>query len=758
MRETTERCIMVYMLRRRILRAVVYTFVLLAGVYAAWPASPTGVATGDSSTLQAAPPRSVLLITIDTLRADHLGCYGYRRGATPTIDALAKQARKFEHAFTAVPLTLPSHTALFTSTYPFYNGVRDQPGFRLSDNIPTLPECFARAGYATAAVLGSPVLSRRFGLSRGFDQYDDYFGASTEELEAVFTQTKRPAESVVRVGLAWLDSKPAGKPYFLWLHFYDPHMPYVAPEPFRSHFADRPYDGEIAYTDSALATLFAGLRKRGLFESTVIALTADHGEGLGDHGESTHGYFIYDSTLHVPLLVKAASEASGARQPHGTDRPGKAPAFKAAPPADVKTPVSLVDLAPTLLHLVGIKIPASMLGVDLSGSVLAGEEPRPHPLYAETMYPLLHMGWNPLRALVTETPGREVEKYIQAPHQELYDLSSDPGETRNKFSSSPAEAAARREQLEGFVKAHTPARPAPGSAPVSAKTAQLFASLGYLAAAGAPDPEFTTSRRDPKDCISENEQLLRAAHAYQALHYDEATRILEDVLRQDPQQPHALDYLGNIQFLRHDLAGARATYTRLVQAAPYYATAYIQLGHVESVLGNRSEAEGLFRRAAQADPSNPRPLRELGTLLLAEGKTRPAEELLRQALQLDPGDVLALAALGESAALEQHYEEAATLLQRALDAEPARPDLTDMLNLGFVYLKLGRFAEVERLMMASIQLDPRQAQAYALLGAARHASGDNAGAREAFQHALALDPHNRLAAQGARALGLVLPP
>ncbi len=749
---------MVRMRRCRILPAVVYTFVMFLGVHAAWAGAPTGEATADSSARQAAPSGSVLLITIDTLRADHLGCYGYRRGATPTIDALAKQATKFEHAFSAVPLTLPSHAALLTGTYPFYNGVRDQPGFRLSDKIPTLAEYFARTGYATAAVLGSPVLSQRFGLSRGFDEYDDHFGASTEELEAVFSDTKRPAETVVRLGLAWLDAKPADKPFFLWLHFYDPHMPYVAPEPFRSHFADRPYDGEIAYTDSALATLFAGLRRRGLFESTVIALTADHGEGLGDHGELTHGYFIYDSTLHVPLLVKAAGEVSGVRQFLGTDRRGQAPAFEAAHPTDVKTPVSLVDLAPTLLRLVGIKVPASMQGTDFSGSILAGEEPRPHPVYAETMYPLLHLGWNPLRALVSEIPGRQVEKYIQAPHPELYDLGSDPGEKRNKCSSSPAEAAARREQLEAFVKAHAPARPPPGRGPVSAKTAELFASLGYLAAAGAPDPEWTTSRRDPKDCISENEQLLRAAHAYQALKYDVAARILEDVLRQDPQQPHALDYLGTIQFLRHDLEGARATYKRLVQAAPYYSTAYIQLGHVEALLGNRSEAERLYRLATQADPSNPRPPRELGTLLLADGQIGPAEEMLRQALQLDPGDVFALAALGEAAALQQHYQEAATLLQRVLDAEPARRDLTVMLNLGFVCLKLGRFTEVERLMKAAIQLDPRQAQAYALLGAARHDSGDNAGAREAFQHALALDPHNRMALQGAHALGLVSPP
>ena len=349
----------------------------------------------------AKPAGSVLLISIDTLRADHLGCYGYNRDSTPTIDALAKQSAKFERAFAPVPLTLPSHAALLTGTYPFYNGVRDQPGFRLPDDIPTLAEYFSRAGYATAAVLGSPVLSRRFGLSRGFGEYDDRFGASTVKTEAGLPTVKRPAESVARLALAWLDCRTPGKSYFLWLHFYDPHLPYGAPEPFRSRFSSQPYDGEIAYADSALATLFAGLRRRGLYDSTVIALTADHGEGLGDHGESTHGYFLYDSTLRVPLLVKPA--------------PARA--------TEVRTSVGLVDLAPTLLRLAGISVPPTMQGVDLSGSVLSAEEPRPHPVYAETMYPLLHLGWNPLRALITPagSPAGTLDpvKYIQAPQQEF---------------------------------------------------------------------------------------------------------------------------------------------------------------------------------------------------------------------------------------------------------------------------------------------------------------------------------------------------
>ena len=684
---------------------------------------------------RAKSPEGVLLLTIDTLRTDHLGCYGYRRGATPAIDALAKQSVKFEHAFAPVPLTLPSHAALLTGAYPFYNGVRDQPGFRLPDDIPTLAEYFSHAGYATAAVLGSPVLSRRFGLSRGFGDYDDRFGASTREQEAGLPNIKRPAGEVVRLALAWLDGKPPGKPFFLWLHFYDPHLPYRAPEPFRSRFVDRPYDGEIAYTDSALATLFAGLRSRGLFDSCVIALTADHGEGLGEHGESTHGYFIYDSTIRVPLLVKPAS---------------------ATRDGDIRTSVSLVDLAPTLLRLAGIPAPSSLQGMDLGGSIISGEEPRPHPVYAETMYPLLHLGWNPLRALISQKAAQpatwEAVKYIEAPHPELYDLDSDPGEVRNEYLSRRSEAAALRDQLEGFVRARAPAKPSAARAPVSAETARLFGSLGYVRAFGAAAPEFTTSRRDPKDGVGEHEQLLRAAHAFQERRYDMATRIFDEVLGRDPQQPLALDYLGTIQFLRRDLTRARATYTRLLQAAPYYATAYTELAHTEALLGNGAEAKRLYRRATEMDPSDPRALRQLGILLLEEGKLEQAEELLQRALKLDPADVFALNALGEIAARQEHYQDAAAILQRALEAAPRAVPVR--LNLGFVYLQLRRFAEVERLMRGTIQLDARQPQAYAELGAARLQSGDRAGAREAFRRALALDPHNPMALQGAQAMGL----
>jgi arylsulfatase A-like enzyme/Flp pilus assembly protein TadD len=672
---------------------------------------------------------SVLLITIDTLRADHLGCYGDARAVTPAIDSLAKQSVKFEHAFAAVPLTLPSHAALLTGTYPMYNGVRDQPGFRLPRDVPTLPELFSRAGYATAAVLGSPVLSRRFGLERGFDDYDDRFAASTEQQEAGLPSIKRPAGAVTDLALAWLQRRPRGKPFFLWLHFYDPHLPYRTPEPFRSRFASRPYDGEIAYTDSSLAKLFASLRRRQLFDSTIIVLTADHGEGLGDHGESTHGYFIYNSTLHVPLLIKPAS-------------PTRA--------KEMQVSVSLVDVAPTLLHLAGVPVPASMQGVDLAEDIVSGKEPPAHPVYAETLYPLLHLGWSPLRALISQaeaSPRWEAVKYIQAPHPELYDLAADPGEVHNQYASQAGAAA--HAQLEAFVKAHARADALAARAPVNAETAKLFASLGYFAE-GVSGLGEAAARRDPKDGVAEHEALLRAAHAFQARRYDTAAAILEDVLRRDPQQPLALDFLGTIQFSRHDLQAARRTYAQLIEVAPYYATGYSELGHTETLLGNRAEAERLYRRAMEIDPSNPRPPRELGMLLLERGQLEEAEKLLREALKLDPTDVFALNALGEAEARQGDYQEAAAMLERALQGAPQAVPVR--LNLGFVYLQLKRFGDVERLMTQTIRLDARQPQAYALLGAACLQLRKTEGAREAFQHALALDPHNGMALEGMRAV------
>jgi arylsulfatase A-like enzyme/Tfp pilus assembly protein PilF len=672
---------------------------------------------------------NVLLITIDTLRADHLGCYGDRQAATPVLDALAHEGVRFDRAFTAVPLTLPSHTAMMTGTYPFANGVRDQPGFRLGPGIPTLAEIFSNAGYATGAVIASPVLDRRFGLARGFGFYDDRIAGAALQQTGDLPELKRPAGEVVARALAWLGTDAVREhPFFLWLHFYDPHQPYHAPEPYRSRFASHPYDGEIAYLDASLGRLFAGLRSVGRFNRTIIAVMADHGEGLGDHGESTHGYFIYNSTVRVPLIVKAVAT------------PNLHPASGFVAPVNV----SLVDVAPTLLRAAGLPVPSDMQGADRILS-LEGEPDSHRPVYIESYYPLLHLGFNPLRALVA---GKY--KFIQAPKPELYDLAADPGEIGNLEASHHARAAAMRDDLDQLVRRNTPASVAATRSPVTEQQREVFASLGYLGGVSTEAPEFTTARRDPKDGRKEFEELLQAAHAVQARRFGAAEPILRAVLARDPDQPLALDYLGSIQFERRDYAAAQSTFAKLVKAAPFYATGEVELAHAEAMLGQRAAAEKDYKKAAAADPSDARALHQLGELLLAENRDAEAESAFRAALRRTPDDVFALNGLSQLLVQSGRRAEAVSLLEKAVNDDPQL--MPPRLNLGFLYLQAQRFPKVIQLMNSTLALDPHQPQAFAERGAARAELGRRSEALADFRRAVALDPHNELARQGLQAV------
>ncbi len=341
---------------------------------------------------------NVVVITIDTLRADHLGCYGYKQIHTPNIDALAADGARFERAYTAVPVTLPSHTAIFTGTYPMLSGMHDFAANKLNPTQPTLASVLKEHGYATAAVIGSAVLDSRFGLNRGFDFYYDHFDFSRLE-EANLDEMERPGNIVADLALDWL-GKNSQKKFFLWMHLYDPHFPYRPPEPYSHEYAAQPYDGEIAFADAQLGRLLRFLKEKGLYQNTLIVLSGDHGESLGEHGEKTHGFFIYNATMHVPLIIRL---------------PGKPAALV------VGDPVSLIDLMPTILAAAGLETPAQVQGRSLLPS-LQGKPGEPNrSLYGETFLPRLHFNWSELR-------GVENAKYhfIDAPRPELYDLNERP--------------------------------------------------------------------------------------------------------------------------------------------------------------------------------------------------------------------------------------------------------------------------------------------------------------------------------------------
>ena len=373
------------------------------------------------------PAPNVVVITIDTLRADHLGCYGDKQIRTPNIDALAADGARFDRAYTAVPVTLPSHTVMFTGTYPMRSGMHDFAANKLGPGQPTLASVLKENGYVTGAVIGSAVLDSRFGLNRGFDFYYDHFDFNRLQ-ESNLEEMERPGNLVAEVALDWL-GKNYQKKFFLWMHLYDPHYPYNPPAPYAAEYRDRPYDGEIAFADSQVGRLIHFLKEKGLYANTLIVLSGDHGESLGEHGEKTHGFFIYNATLHVPFIIHLPGTAS---------------------PRTVPDLISLADLMPTVLQALKLEVPAQVQGHNLLPLIRTKDPGEPRNLYAETFLPRLHFNWSELRGVETAN-----YHFIDAPKPELYDLTKDPGETRNLFGDRKAVGEEMRVQLTKLIQQYS---------------------------------------------------------------------------------------------------------------------------------------------------------------------------------------------------------------------------------------------------------------------------------------------------------------
>src|SRR5580765_2251900 len=446
-----------------------------------------GVAGPRSTTQNGAQRPNVFLITIDTLRADHVHCYGYDRIQTPALDMIAKEGIRFTQAFTPSPITNSSHTSILTGLLPSSHGVSDF-GVPLVATHPTLAELLAKRGYHTAAFIGAVILDSKSlapGLDRGFEFYDNFPEHATTKsrwgrLERRGLEVEQPAES-------WLSKHPDGA-HFVWAHFYDPHDPYEPPPPYSSIYKDRLYDGEIAYADSALGHFLAYLKKQGWYDGALIVVVGDHGEGLGEHHENTHGIFLYDSTTRVPLLVKLPNGRAAGK---GID-------------AHVRT----MDVLPTILELVGAPLPEKLDGASLT-PLFAGSEATSRTVFGQTDYPL-RFGWAPLRSVRNQG-----FKFIEAPKPELYDLRSDSGELQNKYEPWNEEVQKARKMLVELGPAlPTQGHVSPTSVPAS--TIDELHALGYLGPADAgsatnvPEP---TLLPDPKDKIEEQNLLLDATLA-----------------------------------------------------------------------------------------------------------------------------------------------------------------------------------------------------------------------------------------------------
>ncbi len=642
---------------------------------------------------------NLLLITLDTLRADHLGAYGYDGVETPNIDRLAAEGVRFERVTTTVPVTLPAHASIMTGLNPFEHGVRNNGSFVLGSDALTLAEALRGHGYSTAGFIGAVVLEAQFGMAQGFDHFNGLaqYQARTGDLSG-----ERLGEDVVAQASEWIRGRRG--PFFAWAHLYDPHDPYAPPEPYAGRYADNPYDGEIAYVDEMVGRLLQTLADTGAAENTLVVVTADHGEGLGDHGEGGHSFFIYDSTVRVPLIFWA---------------PGAVPAGVVAPGG-----TSVVDIFPTVLSLLGVPpsarqgggVPGSDGagaegpggdGIDLSARFLNADAERSAgaaegtAAYAESLLPYLDFGWSELRALVSGG-----YKYIAAPEPELYNLAEDPGETDNLVDIEVARADAMADELAALV-AGDDVTAATGVA-VDADSVAALRALGYLAGGG---PGRDRRDIDPKDMVETYETfvvgLLDATYAIEEGLYGDANEILVQLDELVPDQYIVYYYFGQLAFEAGDPQTSVEVLERALELNPSYLPTYTQLaealhaaGDVAAALDLIGQAQSMFpgnfsltlqrgaiehdsgeldgalatyRRAERLDPDHPGLLERMGHLHLLRQEPRDAVIVLRRLVGVTPANAPAWAQFAFSLAQVGETQAAQSALSRALELDPADP-------------------------------------------------------------------------------------
>ena len=627
-----------------------------------------------------APPRpNIILITLDTTRADRMGFLGSTRGLTPNLDAVAKQGIVFSRAYSHVPITTASHTTILTGTYPQFNHVNDF-GIPLAKDLPYLPDLLHQHGYHTGAFVGSLILDpldgTAPGFDRGFDVYDAGFHLRRHGADRYKTVERR-AGDVVDHALGWLSQLPNG-PFFLWVHVYDAHDPYDPPPPFKERYASQPYDGEIAYVDSALGKLFAELRKHGIFDETMIAVMADHGESLGAHGENTHGVFLYDETLHVPLLVKLPLNRTAGKR--------------------VETRVSLVDVAPTILSEAGVPVPEQMQGESLLDTLKPSKNgaPEDRPAYAETDYPHRAFGWSALRALRT---GKYL--YIQAPERELYNQTADPAEAHNLAPKATAVADTLASQLQDFRR--KTAQSLVALAKPDPEQLQKVQALGYVASdASSESDSKNLTGVDPKSKIEISNLLHDAMFDVEDARYQEAIPLLDRVLADAPDMPVANMQYGMAQARLKNYEKALAPLEKAVKLLPDNGMGHYELGLALFETGDWKGAAPQFEAAVERAPRWADAHFSLAAVYARIDRVPEAMTELDTTLNLSPDHYRANLLRGRILFLQGNPVAALANLQKAVQVQPDSREAH--LFLADAYAQLGREADAQRERAAARQI------------------------------------------------------
>ena len=631
--------------------------------------SPTGTTLGRAMGGVAPQQFNVIVFTLDTTRWDHLGAYGGRGASTPNLDRLASEGVVFEQAIAAVPLTLPSHSTMFTGLLPPRHGVRDNGGYVLDPKHRTLASLLKNDGVKTGAFVGAFVLDGKWGLDQGFDTYVDKFDVAKYKTVSLGGVSRRAGE-VLDNAMPWLEEN-ANQPFFAWLHFYDPHTPYDPPEPFKSRFRSRPYAGEIAYMDYQIGRVLQWLDTKSLADRTIVVAIGDHGESLDEHGESTHGLFIYDATTRIPFIVRAPYDAMRGRR--------------------VPSLVRSEDLMPTLLDLTARRIPEEVEGRSLT-TLMTGAAPSMNlDAYSESLYARHHFGWSELKSLRS---GRF--KYIATTRPELYDLEQDPGEKKNLYEER-RQLGDRMAEVLSRLATETPTA-SKGPSAVDPETRERLAALGYIGS-------FTETQRtdgevlpDPKDKIDVFNLMTAAREAG-----DSGTaKMIERLTRVTEQDPKVLDawvMLGNEYFRKADFETAIKHYRKALELNPSYELAIVNLAGAYRSMGNYEAATLGYERYLERDPKNAWIRYQLGELYVDLGKLDQAEASFKQALSDDTRVASARNALGVIAINRGDYTRAEEYIRAAMKDKP---------DVRLAHFNLALIAEHRRDYQTAIQLYQRE--------------------------------------------------
>ena len=672
-------------------RGVFALFLAIALLSCHHPEKPTAPAKTDD----------IILITIDTLRADSVGFAGNTRVKTPFLDRIASEGVVFSNAHAHNVVTLPSHVNILTGLYPYQHGVRDNAGFKLDPKHETVATMLRRSGYVTGAFVGAFPLDSRFGLNQGFDVYDDNYGKGAASLDFVIQE--RSASAVLDAATRWWQSNQ-GKKRFMWVHLYDPHAPYRPPEPFANQYATAPYLGEIAYVDDALGRAIPPL----LGKNALLIVTADHGEALGDHGELTHGLFAYEPTLKIPLVVWQRGMQHRVETAY----------------------VRHIDIVPTILAAVAIAKPAVLMGE----SLLAVRGSR--DAYFESLSAAINRGWAPLTGVI-----HQEEKYIDLPVAELYDLPHDPQEAKNLRDERRRDVQKARRILSSFHAEMTAS-----NRKITPEEAAQLRSLGYVSGAGVKKKKYTEAD-DPKNLVAIDSKMHQVIEAYERHDLNLALNRAREVVAARPDMSAGRELLAFVLQQREQVGEAIANLRQAIRTGGETQGLRIQLGLLLTESGNAAEAVKILGPLAKSN--DPDVLNAYGIALADQGKVNEAIQQFQRVLQNDPNNAPALQNLGIAALRRNDVHSAQQYLSRALELNPRLPLALN--TMGVVYARQGDFQQAVSSWQRAVEVDPRQYDALYNIGLVEGRAGHSAEARAALTQFVNTAPKERYAADIAAA-------